>query len=111
MFLQSKVRSAQLTATESRGFIIFLRVAIHHSNACREDFGARLERAQERHGTARHSDEFGDTRESSPQPNPNPGRGRFDELARNIRAGVPILLIIALPQPSIQRSAWSLSCL
>src|SRR6266550_2243699 len=98
------------TRARARRFI-FSRAAIRHSNRCREDFGAMLGCAEERPATGHHSDVVEDIRGKSPQPNPTPGRCTFAELARSVRASVPILPIVAPPQTSTRRPAWFLSCL
>src|SRR5438094_8946152 len=100
-----------MTSTVRPRLNIFLLVPIRHSNLCREDFGARPECSQGKHGTGRQSVEFRDIRGTLPQPGPTPGPDTFAELARSVRASVPILLIAARSQTSIQRSAWFLFCL
>src|SRR4029078_6413152 len=99
------------TTPQLPALVIFPRVAIRHSKLYRVNFGEGPECVQERHETDRHWDEFGDIRGKAPPPNPTAGRGRSAELAHSVRASVPSLRIIVRPQPSIQGSAWFLSCL
>src|SRR5512133_232243 len=87
------------------------RGAKHRSNPCREDFGARLERAQEKHGTGRRWAEFSDIHGKSPQPYPSLERGNFAELRRSVRAIVLVRQIVPPRRTSIQTPAWFLFCL
>src|SRR6266404_1083346 len=91
--------------------VIFLRAATRHSNRCRGDFGARLECAQGRRGTGRHSDVVEDIRGKSPQPNRTPGRCTFAELARSVRTSMAILPIPVALQTSTRIPVWFLSFL
>ena len=76
--------------------LISLSDAKRHSNPCREDFGARIEFAQEGHGTDRRSVEFADIREKPSPRGPSLDQGTSAELDRSDRASAPILQIIVL---------------
>src|ERR1044071_439029 len=94
-----------------RALAIFPRVAIRHSNLSLANFGERPECVQERHGTDRHWDEFGDIREKSLQLNPIPGRGMLAKPAHSVLASWLSLPILVQPHPLVQGPAWFLFCL
>src|SRR5438552_2664384 len=87
------------------GRVISPRVAKHRSNPWREDFDARLERAQGKHGTDRRSAEFPDIHGKSPLPYPSLVRDNFAGLHRSVRASALTVRIVLLLQTLIQRPA------